>query len=228
MAVIRAEKLVKEYITKSGVTRVLDGVELTLEQGEILAVVGHSGCGKTTLLNLLGGLDQPTAGSIYFKDVALGHLTDAELAAYRNKHVGYLFQSYLLQPRRRALENVLLPLLLAGVSLREARRRALQALEEVGLLEYAGAKVSELSGGQRQRVALARAIVNRPEILLVDEPTGNLDTRTSLEVFELLLNYNSREKATLVIVTHDPLVEKFRLPLATITEGKLVPHTGRV
>ncbi|MGB9691095.1 MAG: ABC transporter ATP-binding protein [Candidatus Sumerlaeaceae bacterium] len=228
MALIRAENLKKEYHTKTGMIRVLDGVELELDCGQILAIVGHSGCGKTTLLNLLGGLDTPTAGRVYFKGRALGDLDDTQLAAYRNKHVGYLFQSYLLQPRRRAVENVVLPLLLAGVSLREARKRATSALEEVGLDELAYALVAELSGGQCQRVALARAIVNQPEILLVDEPTGNLDTQTSLEIFELLLEYNRRRNATLVIVTHDPLVEKFHLPLATIEDGKLKPHTGRV
>ncbi|MCX7626288.1 MAG: ABC transporter ATP-binding protein [Candidatus Sumerlaeaceae bacterium] len=228
MALIRVEEVVKEYIGLHGVTRVLDGVSLELEQGDVLAVVGKSGCGKTTLLNLLGGLDSPTAGKIFFDDCWLGCLSQTGLAKYRNEKVGYLFQSYLLQLRRTAAENVVLPLLLAGKPLRQSLRRAHEALEEVGLAHVANQRVAQLSGGQKQRVALARAIVNKPPLLLVDEPTGNLDTVTSLEIFELLLNYRSRCHATIVIVTHDPLVEKFKLPLMTLAEGKLVPHLGRV
>jgi ABC-type lipoprotein export system ATPase subunit len=228
VALIRAEKLVKEYRTSTGVNRVLDGVDLELEPGQILAIVGHSGCGKTTLLNLLGGLDQPTSGSLYFDGVALNQMSDRVLARLRNFHVGYLFQSWLLQARRRVVDNVVLPLLVRGIPLRTAFVRAREALDEVGLGQYATMRVAELSGGQKQRVALARAIANRPRLLLVDEPTGNLDTRTSLEIFELLLEYNRHHGATLVIVTHDPLVEKFHLPLATIRDGKLLPHAGGV
>jgi len=226
VALIRAEKLVKEYRTSTGVTRVLDGVDLELEPGQILAIVGHSGCGKTTLLNLLGGLDQPTSGTLCFDGVALNQMSDRVLARLRNFHVGYLFQSWLLQAPRRVMDNVVLPLLVRGIPLRTAFGRAREALDEVGLGQYATMRAAELSGGQKQRVALARAIVNRPRLLLVDEPTGNLDTRTSLEIFELLIEYNRRHGATLVIVTHDPLVEKFHLPLATIRDGKLLPHAG--
>lgn len=228
MALIRVRDVVKEFPNRYGVTRVLDGVSFELERGDILAVVGRSGCGKTTLLNLLGGLDSPTAGEVFFNDCSLRGFSEKELAKYRNEKVGYLFQSYLLQLRRTSVENVVLPLLLAGKSLRDAFCLAHEALEQVGLAHIANQRVAELSGGQKQRVALARAIVNNPVLLLVDEPTGNLDTRTSLEIFELLLDYQSRRRATIVIVTHDPLVEKFRLPLMTLEEGRLVPHLGRV
>ncbi len=228
MALVRAEQVVKEYRTPYGPNRVLDGVDLELAEGEILAIVGHSGCGKTTLLNLLGGLDEPTSGIVYFDGKPLPYGSDAELAHFRNQQVGYLFQSYLLQQRRTVRDNVALPLLVAGVPLREIFTRVEDALREVGLDEYLNVRVSQLSGGQKQRVALARAIINRPRLLLVDEPTGNLDTRTSLEIFELLLSYNRSHRTTLVIVTHDPLVEKFQLPLVTIQDGRLVAHVGRV
>lgn len=228
MALIRVRDIVKEYPNRHGVTRVLDGVSFELDRGDILAVVGRSGCGKTTLLNLLGGLDSPTAGEVFFNGCSLGAFSEKELAKYRNEKVGYLFQSYLLQLRRTSVENVVLPLLLAGKGLRESLSVAHEALEQVGLGHIAKQRIAELSGGQKQRVALARAIVNKPVLLLADEPTGNLDTRTSLEIFELLLDYRTRHGATIVIVTHDPLVEKFRLPLMTLEEGKLVPHLGRV
>jgi len=228
VALIEVVDVVKEYRTSVASTRVLDGANLKLERGEVLAVVGRSGCGKTTLLNLLGGLDKPSRGAVLFEGRPLHNFSEKELAAYRNSHVGHLFQSYHLQPRRRTIENVILPLLIAGIPLREARERGRDALREVGLGAYDRTFVAELSGGQKQRVALARAIVNRPRLLLVDEPTANLDTQTSLEIFELLIGYQQRYQATLVIVTHDPLVETFHLPRVTIIDGKIVHHTGAV
>jgi ABC-type lipoprotein export system ATPase subunit len=228
VAIIRTHGLVKEYSSSGGTTRVLDGINLTLEKGDVVAIVGHSGCGKTTLLNILGGLDRPTSGKLYYNDIPADEMNERELAVFRNKHIGYLFQSYLLQPRRSVSDNVVIPLLLAGVPLRVAFARVREALAEVGLADYANAPIGTLSGGQKQRVALARAIANRPEVLLVDEPTGNLDSRTSIEVFELLLNYNRTHNATVVIVTHDPLIEQFSIPLMTLENGKLVVHVGKV
>lgn len=222
MALICAEGITKEYETPTGTIRVLDGVDLVLEHGQVLAIVGHSGCGKTTLLNLLGGLDLPTSGRITFEGTRLDTMNDRELGLLRNRHIGFVFQSYLLQPWRSVLDNIALPLLVGGFGVRESFERARQVLEEVGLGGMGRHEVRQLSGGQKQRVALARAVANHPKLLLVDEPTGNLDPRSSLEVFELLLSYNRRHNTTLLIVTHDPLVEEFHLPLVTLVHGRLV------
>ncbi len=225
---IEARNVAKHYGDGSRDVRVLDGWTQTIAPGEFLALVGRSGTGKTTVLNLIGGLDQPTSGEILFEGRHLEQMDDAELSRFRNEAVGFVFQTFFLRQMRTAVDNVMVPMLFDSVPVREAKARAREALEEVGLGHLAGTQVRRLSGGQRQRVAIARAVVNRPRLLLADEPTGNLDTATSLEIFELLRAYNRNHGTTVVVVTHDPLVEKFHIPMMTIVDGRLVPHTGPV
>lgn len=225
---IEARNVTKEYFANGRLMRVLDAVNLTVEKGQFLALVGRSGTGKTTVLNMLGGLDKPSSGEILFNGQHLETLSDAELSAFRNQSIGFVFQTFFLRSMRSALENVITPLLFGPMSLKEARRRGEEALAEVGLSQFVKTQIRQLSGGQRQRVAIARAIINKPQLLLADEPTGNLDTQTSLEIFELLRTYNKTHNATVVLVTHDPLVQHFHIPMLTITEGKLVEHTGHI
>ena len=225
---IEARRVTKEYRDGDRTVRVLDGWSQVIDEGAFVALVGRSGTGKTTVLNLVGGLDTPTSGEVLVGGRHLERMDDAELSRFRNETVGFVFQTFFLRPMRTALDNVIVPLVVNGTTVREARRRGAEALEEVGLGALAGTQVRRLSGGQRQRVAVARAIINRPRVLLADEPTGNLDTTTSLDIFRLLHDYNTRQEATVVIVTHDPLVVQFQLPRFTIENGLLVPHTGIV
>lgn len=190
--------------------------------------MGRSGTGKTTVLNLLGGLDQPTSGQILFEQIHLEGMSDNDLSAFRNRSVGFVFQNFFLRTMRTALENAIVPLMFSSMSVKQARERGSEALAEVGLSDYRDVAVRRLSGGQRQRVAIARAIVNQPKLLLADEPTGNLDTGTSLEIFELLRGYNQQHETTVVVVTHDPLVERFAIPMLTISGGRLMSYEGKI
>jgi putative ABC transport system ATP-binding protein len=225
---IEARNVTKRYSVGGRDVAVLDGWSQSIGRGEFLSIVGRSGTGKTTVLNLIGGLDQPTSGQMLFEGQHLEAMDDGELSRFRNRTVGFVFQTFFVRPMLTALDNVIVPLLFDSVDHAEARRRGMEALEEVGLADYVDTQVRRLSGGQRQRVAIARAFVNKPRLLLADEPTGNLDTATSLEIFDLLLDYNRNHETTVVVVTHDPLVAKFRIPMLTIADGKLMPHTGDV
>ena len=189
------------------VVRALDGVDLTVENGEMLCLMGPSGSGKTTLLNLLGGLDTPTEGTISVEGQKITSLDENGLAVYRQKKIGFVFQTFNLLPTMTALQNVEYPMIFAGIPTAERRERALDALDKVGLSERTHHKPTELSGGQQQRVAMARALINHPQIILGDEPTGNLDTRTGEEILNLFARLNEGG-LTLVIVTHDPRVAK--------------------
>ena len=223
LPVIEARLVSKVYGTGDKPVRILENWTQIIEPGSFMALVGRSGSGKTTLLNLIGGLDRPTSGQIMIGGRHLESMTDAELSLFRNETVGFVFQTFFLRPLRSALENVIVPLLFSTKSLREARALGKDALEMVGLGSHAGTQVRHLSGGQRQRVAVARAIINKPSLLLADEPTGNLDSETALEIFELLRDYNLNHSATVVMVTHDPLVERFSIPRFTIENRNLVP-----
>ncbi len=199
--------------------RAVDGVTFTIERGESVAIVGPSGGGKSTLMHLIGCLDRPTSGSYRLEGRDVAKLNDDELAAVRNRHLGFVFQTFNLLPRQDALENVELPLLYAGV--RATRERALEALARVGLADRAHHLPNELSGGQRQRVAIARAVVTRPSILLCDEPTGALDTQTGREILDLLGELN-RDGTTVLTVTHDLGVAQCMARAIQLRDGKVV------
>ena len=199
--------------------RAVDGISFRVERGEAVAIIGPSGCGKSSLLNILGCLDRPTHGSYELQGRDMAALDDDELAALRNRHIGFVFQSFNLLPRMSAEENVELPLLYGSV--KNSRALALAALERVGLGERAHHLPSELSGGQKQRVAIARALVTRPAILLCDEPTGALDSRTGRDVLELLLSLNA-EGSTLVMVTHDLSIARGLGRAIRMKDGRIV------
>lgn len=221
------------FQTGSRVVRVLDNADFQFEAGSFTAVIGRSGAGKTTLLNLCGGVDRPDSGVIEFNGSHLEKLSDKELAHFRNQHVGFIFQSFFLRDSRTVLDNVMVPLLLGNRAVSECRKRACEAIEEVGLASMLNTRSGSLSGGQKQRVAIARAISNKPRLILADEPTGSLDTETSHEILELLSRYNRERGATIIVVTHDPMVEKLGVPMITVSDGKVLPvhpdvHLGDV
>jgi len=200
---IRASELTKKYRSGASELVVLDRLNLEVPQGERLALVGESGAGKSTLLHLLGTLDRPTSGTIYFGTRELTSLPDAELASFRNREIGFVWQTHYLLPEFTALENVMMPLLIRGVSHREAARDALARLEEVALKARATHRAGELSGGEQQRVVLARALVGKPNFLLADEPTGNLDHRTGEMIMDLLAELHRFHGLTSIYVTHN-------------------------
>lgn len=204
-AVIQVKDLKKIY--KLGLVEVhaLDGVTFDIQRGEMVAIMGPSGSGKSTLMNMLGCLDRPTTGAYTLDGEEVSRLNDDQLADIRNRKVGFVFQSFNLLPRQTSLANVELPMRYAGVS-RDRRERAVAALESVGLADRINHRPTELSGGQQQRVAIARALVNHPAILLADEPTGNLDSKSGKEIMELLLTLNKESQTTVIIVTHDTSV----------------------
>jgi len=201
---IEIETLAKDYYRGKVVIPVLSDISLQIEQGDFLALMGPSGSGKTTLLNLIGGLDTPTLGSISVGGERIDKLGQGQLATWRSRNVGFVFQFYNLLPVLSAEKNVELPLLLTNLSRRERKKRALAALAVVGLQDRAGHRPTELSGGQEQRVAIARAIVSDPGLLVCDEPTGDLDRATADEILELLQLLNREYGKTIVMVTHDP------------------------
>jgi lipoprotein-releasing system ATP-binding protein len=199
---IALRNLTKEYVDGPRVVRVLTGLELSIAAGERVAIVGESGVGKSTLLHILGTLDRPTSGEVWFDGEDLATKSDHELALFRNQEIGFIFQFHHLLPDFTAFENVMLPALIGGIARDEARRRATQLLERVGLAARVDHKPGELSGGEQQRVAVARALVQSPRVVLADEPTGNLDPATAAGVQDLLIELNHERHLTLVIVTH--------------------------
>ncbi|MGV7975398.1 MAG: ABC transporter ATP-binding protein [Anaerolineaceae bacterium] len=201
--VIRVRDLKKIYRMGAVEVYALHGIDLEVQPGEIVAIMGPSGSGKSTLMNMIGCLDSPSSGEYYLDGQLVSDLVDDELAAVRNKKIGFVFQNYNLLPRANALQNVELPLRYSDEKT-NLRERSASALDKVGLADRMTHKPMELSGGQQQRVAIARAIVNEPAIILADEPTGNLDSKSGQEIMELLLSLNARNGTTLVIVTHDP------------------------
>ena len=221
MSLIEVRDVTKLYRVGSEEVRALDGVDLDVERGEYLAIMGASGSGKSTLMNLLGCLDTPTTGHYRLNGSAVETMTDEELAAIRNREIGFVFQTFNLLARTSALANVELPLVYAGVARKERRERAQRALERVGLGDRIEHMSNELSGGQRQRVAVARALINDPSILLADEPTGNLDSRTSEEIMELFDQLQAAGN-TVILVTHEDDIAKHSQRIVTLRDGKVV------
>jgi len=200
----------------------LDGVDCTIESGEFVSILGVSGSGKSTLLHLVGGLERPSAGQILIDGKDLGSLNNNDLATYRNQKVGFVFQQFNLMPTLTALENVALPLTLANVTYSERTKRALTALNSVGLEERIAHKPNELSGGEQQRVAIARAIVNEPSIILADEPTGNLDSTTGQSIVELLVNLNAQRGVNIIVATHAIEVANHASRKIRLADGKII------
>jgi putative ABC transport system ATP-binding protein len=205
---LRAENLSRSFVTQVGEVKALQCVNLSIDVAELVALKGKSGSGKTTLLNLLGGLDQPSGGEIYFQGAALSSLSEEDLVQLRRTQIGFVFQSFALMPTYSALENVELVLRLTGGDPQQNRQRALQSLRAVGLGNRVHSHPDELSGGQQQRVAIARAIANHPDLILADEPTGELDTNTTRQIFGLFRRLVNQEGITVLLTSHNPLVEE--------------------
>jgi ABC-type lipoprotein export system ATPase subunit len=219
-----ASGLIKHYGAGTGLVRAVDGIDLTVAARETVAVMGPSGCGKSTLLHLLGGLDRPSRGEVWLSGQRLGRMSEKQLARLRRTEVGFVFQGFELMDELSAVENVELPALLDGRSPREARRRATELLERVGLSERARHLPSMLSGGQRQRAAIARALVNGPQLVLADEPTGNLDSAATVEVLRLFEQLHA-DGQTLMVVTHDARIAATADRLITMRDGAFVDET---
>jgi putative ABC transport system ATP-binding protein len=224
--ILYIHNLKREFKMGSETVRALKGVSFQVEAGEFVTIMGSSGSGKTTLLNILGCLDKPTDGDFFLDEVNIGQQSRNDLAKLRNRKIGFVFQSYNLLARTSALENVELPLLYnKEISTKERRERAIHALESVKLAERLDHLPNQLSGGQQQRVAIARALVNQPVMILADEATGNLDTRTSYEIMSLLQELNQQQGKTIVFVTHEPDIAAFSSRTIMLRDGKVVKDT---
>ena len=233
-SLINVQDLCKIYSLDNGVkgagtvnSQVLFDVNLSISQGEFVAIMGHSGSGKSTLMNILGCLDTPTSGHYWLSGRDIASLTDDELARERNHNIGFVFQGFNLLKRMTALDNVATPLLYAGVSRTESRKRALELLHQTGLGKFAAYQPTQLSGGQQQRVAISRALVNNPQLILADEPTGNLDTQTSREIMAIFQQLNREQGITIVLVTHEDDIAACTQRLVRLQDGRVV-HDGGV
>lgn len=214
---IEAKNITKKFDSLT----VLEGVNLKVEKGEFVSIVGASGAGKTTLLQILGSLDSPTEGDVVINDVSLFSLKEKELSEFRNKHIGFVFQFHQLLPEFTAVENIMIPALIAGRKSEEAKAAAMELLRYLNLSERAKHKPNELSGGERQRVAVARALINSPDVLLADEPTGSLDSKNKEELNRLFLDLRSKFNQTLIVVTHD-------MEMASISDRVIKMQDGRI
>ena len=219
-SIIKLEKIVKNYKVGTQIVRALRSVSLNINKGEYVAIMGASGSGKSTLMNVIGCLDTPTSGFYELTTQDVSHVSDDELAEIRNKEIGFVFQTFNLLPRNTALENVMLPLVYAGIRKQIRLERAEKVLAEVGLSDRVEHKPNELSGGQRQRVAVARALINNPSLLLADEPTGNLDSKISEEIMQLFAEIH-RKGNTLVVVTHEESIARHAHRIVRLKDGEI-------
>ena len=218
---ITLQKLMKIYQMGDSTVHAMDGVSLFIGQGEFVAITGPSGSGKSTLMNILGCLDRPTSGSYQLDGAEVATLSDDQLALTRNKKIGFVFQNFNLLPRISALHNIALPLVYAGVAEKERLDRSLTVLTKVGLAERRDHRPNELSGGQRQRIAIARALVNDPAILIADEPTGNLDTKSSLEIMDIFCDLHKQGR-TIIMVTHEPDIAAYAERVVHVRDGRIL------
>lgn len=220
--VIRLQNVRKEYVVGDSHIHALDGVSLTVSPGEFVCISGRSGSGKSTMLNMLAGLEKPTSGEIVILDKHIENMSESARIRFRRQYIGFVFQSYNLMPQYTAVENVELPLMLRGVGRRERRRQALAVMEQVGIVSHAEHKPSELSGGQQQRVGIARALITRPPIVFADELTGNLDTKTSAEIMDLLTGLFRESGTTFMLVSHDPDMSQYTDRTIHLLDGKII------
>jgi putative ABC transport system ATP-binding protein len=220
-AILEIRSLSKTYNTGKLSVPVLYDINLKINKGEFVSIMGPSGCGKSTLMNLIGCLDRPTGGSVRLNGTDVSSLSDAGLAGIRNKNIGFVFQTFNLLPRITSEENVEMPLIYSGISVQERRKKSRSALESMGVLKRADHRPNEISGGERQRVAIARAIVNGPAVILADEPTGNLDSKSGLEVMKIFEQLN-RSGVTILMVTHDRSIASWGNRLVSMLDGRII------
>lgn len=220
--VIRLQDVRKEYVVGDSHIHALDGVSLTVCPGEFVCISGRSGSGKSTMLNMLAGLEKPTSGEIVILDKHIENMSESARIRFRRQYIGFVFQSYNLMPQYTAVENVELPLMLRGVGRKERRRQALAVMEQVGIVSHAEHKPSELSGGQQQRVGIARALITKPPIIFADELTGNLDTKTSAEIMDLLTGLFRSSGTTFMLVSHDPDMSRYTDRTIHLLDGKII------
>ena len=220
--VIRLQDVRKEYVVGDSHIHALDGVSLTVSPGEFVCISGRSGSGKSTMLNMLAGLEKPTSGEIVILDKHIENMSESARIRFRRQYIGFVFQSYNLMPQYTAVENVELPLMLRGMGKRERRKQALAVMEQVGIVSHAEHKPSELSGGQQQRVGIARALITKPPIVFADELTGNLDTKTSAEIMDLLTGLFRSSGTTFMLVSHDPDMSQYTDRTIHLLDGKII------
>lgn len=220
--VIQLQNVRKEYVVGDSHIHALDGVSLTVSPGEFVCISGRSGSGKSTMLNMLAGLEKPTSGEIVILDKHIENMSESARIRFRRQYIGFVFQSYNLMPQYTAVENVELPLMLRGVGRKERRRQALAVMEQVGIVSHAEHKPSELSGGQQQRVGIARALITKPPIVFADELTGNLDTKTSAEIMDLLTGLFRSSGTTFLLVSHDPDMSRYTDRTIHLLDGKII------
>lgn len=218
---IELKNITKTYELGEEKINALNRVCLDVEKGDFIAIMGPSGSGKSTLANIIGGLDVPDEGEVLVDGTNIAKVSDAILSDYRNRKIGFIFQSFNLQPTYTALENVMIPLVFAGMPLSQRKKRAADCLKAVGLEDRIGHLPSQLSGGQRQRVCIARALANNPEVIIADEPTGNLDSKKGAEIVDLLKRLNHEAQITLIVITHDPNVAKQAKKILNIKDGEI-------
>lgn len=220
--VIRLQDVRKEYVVGDSHIHALDGVSLTVSPGEFVCISGRSGSGKSTMLNMLAGLEKPTSGEIVILDKHIENMSESARIRFRRQYIGFVFQSYNLMPQYTAVENVELPLMLRGMGQKERRKQALAVMEQVGIVSHAEHKPSELSGGQQQRVGIARALITKPPIVFADELTGNLDTKTSAEIMDLLTGLFRKSGTTFMLVSHDPDMSQYTDRTIHLLDGKII------